>query len=91
MKKGSGFEKFFKGREKTGAAKKENIRQEKREIRKEREEKIANAKREKRAKYKAANSGEPPKYNLQPPGSRVQKKTKRRWGKIFQPERKFTF
>ena len=74
MKKGSGFEKFFKGREKTGAAKKENIRQEKREIRKEREEKIANAKREKRAKYKAANSGEPPKYNLQPPGSRVQKK-----------------
>ena len=74
MKKGSGFEKFFKGREKTGAAKKENIRQEKREIRKEREEKIANAKREKRAKYKAANSGEPPKYNLEPPGSRFKKK-----------------
>ena len=74
MKKGSGFEKFFKGREKTGAAKKENIRQEKREVRKEREEKIANAKREKRAKYKAANSGEPPKYNLEPPGSKFQKK-----------------
>lgn len=76
MKKGSGFEKFFKGREKTGAAKKENIRQEKRDIRKEREEKIANAKREKRAKYRAASNNEPPKYNLEPPGSKFQKKQK---------------
>ena len=69
MKKGSGFEKFFKGKEKTGGAKKEEIRQEKRAIRKEREEKIADAKRQKRAQYKATNSNEPPKYNLEPRGS----------------------
>lgn len=74
MKKGSGFEKFFKGKEKTGGAKKEEIRKEKREIRKEREEKIADAKRQKRAQYKATNNNEPPKYNLEPPGSRFQKK-----------------
>lgn len=74
MKKGSGFEKFFKGKEKTGGAKKEEIRKEKREIRKEREEKIANAKRQKRAQYKAASNNEPPKYNLEPPTSRFQKK-----------------
>lgn len=75
MKKGSGFEKFFKGKEKTGGAKKEAIRQEKREVRKEREEKIANAKRQKRAQYKAAANNEPPKYNLEPPTSRFQKKS----------------
>jgi 23S rRNA pseudouridine2605 synthase len=74
MKKGSGFEKFFKGKEKTGGAKKEEIRKEKRESRKEREEKIANAKRQKRAQYKAAANNEPPKYNLEPPASRYQKR-----------------
>ena len=72
MKKGSGFEKFFKGKEKTGGAKKEAIRKEKREVRKEREEQIANAKRQKRAQFRATD--EPPKYNLEPPASRFQKK-----------------
>jgi 23S rRNA pseudouridine2605 synthase len=81
MKKGSGFEKFFKGKEKTGGAKKEAIRQEKREVRKEREEKIANAKRQKRAQYKSASNNEPPKYNLEPPTSRFQKKDTERKGK----------
>lgn len=76
MKKGSGFEKFYKGREKTGAAKKENFRQEKREIRKEREEKIANAKRQKRSQNRETSSAQPPKYNLEPPGSGFQKKQK---------------
>lgn len=74
MKKGSGFEKFFKGKEKTGGAKKEAIRKEKREIRKEREEKIANAKRQKRAQYKTTSSNEPPKYNLEPPTSKYGKR-----------------
>jgi 23S rRNA pseudouridine2605 synthase len=74
MKKESGFQKFFKGREKTGGAKKEEFRQDKRKERKEREEKIANAKREKRAKFKASASNEPPKYNLEPPVKRFSKK-----------------
>ena len=69
MKKGSGFEKFYKGKEKTGGAKKEAIRKEKREVRKEREEKIADAKRQKRAQYKSNTSNEPPKYNLEARGS----------------------
>jgi 23S rRNA pseudouridine2605 synthase len=89
MKKGSGFEKFFKGKEKTGGAKKEAIRQEKREIRKEREEKIADAKRQKRAQYRAANNNEPPKYNLEPPTGRYQKKgTDQRSKPSFKVERK---
>jgi 23S rRNA pseudouridine2605 synthase len=75
MKKASGFDKFFKGREKTGGAKKEEFRQDKRKERKEREEKIANAKREKRARFKAATSNEPPKYNLEPPVKRFSKKS----------------
>jgi len=74
MKKSSGFEKFFKGKEKTGGAKKEEIRKEKREVRKEREEKIASAKRQKRAQYKASFNNEPPKYNLEPRGSAEFKK-----------------
>ncbi len=82
MKKGSGFEKFFKEKPKTGAAKKENIRQEKRVVRKEREDQIANAKREKRAKFRTASSGEPPKYNLEPPTNRFAKK-----GRDERPER----
>lgn len=49
MKKTSGFEKFFKGKEKSGAAKKEQIRKDKRQFRKEREEEIAAHKRQKRA------------------------------------------
>ncbi len=75
MKKASGFDKFFKGREKTGGAKKEEFRQDKRKERKEREEKIANSKREKRAKFKASTSNEPPKYNLEPPVKRFTKKS----------------
>jgi 23S rRNA pseudouridine2605 synthase len=74
MKKGSGFEKFFKSKEKTGAAKKEEFRQEKKQFKKEREEKIAIHKREKRAQYKASFSNEPPKYNLDPPGKKFVKK-----------------
>ena len=91
MKKGSGFEKFYKGKEKTGGAKKEAIRKEKREVRKEREEQIANAKRQKRAQFKAANSNEPPKYNLEPPTSRFSKKgSGQRTKSSFQVEKKDT-
>ena len=91
MKKGSGFEKFYKGKEKTGGAKKEAIRKEKREIRKEREESIAAAKRQKRAKFKAANNNEPPKYNLEPPASRFSKKgSGQRTKSSFQVEKKST-
>ena len=75
MKKASGFEKFYKGKEKTGGAKKEAIRKEKREIRKEREDKIAEAKRQKRAQYKAAGGQQPPTYNLEPPASKYSKKS----------------
>ncbi len=74
MKKGSGFEKFFKGREKTGAAKKEEFRQEKKQVKREREESIAIYKREKRAQFKAASSNQPPKYNLDPPGNKFKKR-----------------
>ncbi|QEC54753.1 pseudouridine synthase [Flavisolibacter ginsenosidimutans] len=74
MKKASGFEKFFKGKEKSGGAKKEQIRKEKRDVRKEREEEIAAHKRQKRAQFREANNGQPPKYNLEPPTSRFQKK-----------------
>lgn len=74
MKKNSGFQKFFKSKEKTGAAKKEAFRQEKKQFKKEREESIAIHKREKRAQIKAYSSGEPPKYNLEPRGKRAPKK-----------------
>ena len=67
MKKGSGFEKFFKGKEKTGGAKKEAFRQEKRQTRKQREEEIAEHKRQQRAKRNTGSA--PPKYNLEPPAS----------------------
>ena len=72
MKKASGFEKFFKGKEKTGAAKKEALRQEKRQTRKQREDEIAEHKRQQRAKRNAGSV--PPKYNLEPPASRFQKR-----------------
>jgi 23S rRNA pseudouridine2605 synthase len=45
MKKKSGFEKFFKDTEKTGAAKKEQLRQDKRKFKKELNEKIQEKKR----------------------------------------------
>lgn len=73
MKKASGFEKFFKSKEKSGAAKKEEIRKEKRQFRKEREEKIAAHKRQKRAAAKNAGP-QAPKYNLEPPASRFSPK-----------------
>ena len=62
MKKASGFEKFFKGKEKTGAAKKEQFRQQKRDARKEREEGIAQRKREKRAQGRDGFSGGPQSF-----------------------------
>ena len=48
MKKKSGFEKFYRG-PKTGAAKKEALRQEKRQWKKERSDKIEAKKKEVRA------------------------------------------
>lgn len=59
MKKGTGFEKFYKGKEKTGGAKKEEIRKEKRQLRKEREDEIAAHKRQKRAQAKGAQTAWP--------------------------------
>lgn len=58
----SGFEKFFKGSEKKGGAKKEQIRQEKRKFKKELNEKIAAKKRE---RYEQLNTPVPPKITVQ--------------------------
>lgn len=89
MKKGSGFEKFYKGKEKTGGAKKEAIRQEKRQVRKEREEEIAAHKRFKRAQARNGSPAQPPKYNLEPPAARSQRKPDGKPGKSsFKLEKK---
>jgi 23S rRNA pseudouridine2605 synthase len=75
MKKASGFEKFFKGGPKKGAAKKEEIRKDKREARKEREEKIKKSKAEKSRftvrKTETEKRVEAPKYNLEVPKSKL--------------------
>lgn len=75
MKKASGFEKFFKGGPKKGAAKKEEYRQEKRTLRKEREEKIKLSKQAKsRFKVQKSDTEKPieaPKYNLEAPRSKL--------------------
>ena len=75
MKKGSGFEKFYKGGPKTGAAKKEEFRKEKREARKEREQKIKLSKQTKSRfsvqKAETEKRVEAPKYNLEAPKARV--------------------
>ncbi|HEV7331760.1 MAG TPA: pseudouridine synthase [Flavisolibacter sp.] len=80
MKKGSGFEKFYKGGPKTGAAKKEEFRKEKREARKEREERFKKAKPSgpSRSRFGVTKAGddkpekraEAPKYNLEAPRSK---------------------
>jgi 23S rRNA pseudouridine2605 synthase len=75
MKKGSGFEKFFKGGPKKGAAKREEFRKEKRVARKEREEKIKQSKAGKRSRFDVQKAdgekrAEAPKYNLEPPQKR---------------------
>lgn len=88
MKKASGFEKFFKGKEKTGAAKKEQIRKEKREVRKEREDGIAQRKREKRAQQKASFA-QGPRYRNEEGPQRVQKKFEQKnEGKPFRSDKK---
>lgn len=83
MKKGSGFERFYKGGPKKGAAKKEEFRQEKRKARKEREEKIRQSKQSRSRlsvqKPGAEKRAEAPKYNLEQPqkrksGLRIEKK-----------------
>lgn len=70
MKKASGFEKFFKGGPKKGAAKREEIRQDKRAARKEKQEKIKQAKAAK-SHFGGPGAGEKravaPKYNLEAP------------------------
>jgi len=72
MKKTSGFEKFYKGNTKKGAAKKEEIRKEKRLARKEREEKIKQAKAQRssfgdhRPTTPKGATIQPPKYNIEP-------------------------
>jgi 23S rRNA pseudouridine2605 synthase len=75
MKKGSGFEKFFKGGPKKGAAKREEFRKEKRVARKDREEKIKLSKASKsRFSVKKADEdkrAEAPKYNLEAPQKRT--------------------
>jgi 23S rRNA pseudouridine2605 synthase len=75
MKKGSGFEKFYKGGQKTGAAKKEEFRKEKREARKEREQKIKLSKQTKSRfsvqKAETEKRVEAPKYNLEAPKSKL--------------------
>lgn len=81
MKKASGFEKFYKGGPKKGAAKKEEFRKEKREARKEREEKIKLSKQAKsRFNGLQANTekrAEAPKYNLEAPKAKLKvQKTK---------------
>lgn len=76
MKKSSGFERFYKGGPKTGAAKKEEFRKEKREARKERDEKFKRARPTKsRFSVQKAEGGtekraEAPKYNLEAPKSK---------------------
>jgi len=75
MKKGSGFEKFYKGGPKTGAAKKEEFRKEKREARKEREQKIKLSKQTKSRfsvqKAETEKRVEAPKYNLEAPKTKL--------------------
>ena len=71
MKKASGFEKFFKGGPKKGAAKREEIRQDKRAARKEKQEKIKQAKAAK-SRFSTPQGGPEkkavaPKYNLEAP------------------------
>lgn len=75
MKKASGFERFYKGGPKKGAAKKEEFRKEKREARKERQEKIKQSKQTK-SRFSVQKSGtekraEAPKYNLEAPKSKI--------------------
>ncbi|NTS42701.1 rRNA pseudouridine synthase [Flavisolibacter sp. BT320] len=80
MKKGSGFEKFYKGGPKKGGAKKEEFRKEKREARKEREERFKKAKPSgpPRSRFGVTKAGgdkpeqraEAPKYNLEAPKSK---------------------
>jgi 23S rRNA pseudouridine2605 synthase len=74
MKKASGFEKFFKGGPKKGAAKREEIRQEKRTARKEKQEKIKQAKAAK-SRFGGPQAGEKravaPKYNLEAPKAKI--------------------
>lgn len=74
MKKGSGFERFYKGGPKKGAAKLEEIRKDKRDARKEREEKIKQSKLTKSRfaiqPRNAEKKAEAPKYNLEPPQKR---------------------
>ncbi len=83
MKKGSGFEKFYKGGPKKGGAKKEEFRKEKREARKEREERFKQVKQAKpsgpsRSRFGVTKAGdnasekraEAPKYNMEAPKSR---------------------
>src|ERR1044071_5466947 len=71
MKKTSGFEKFYKSNTKKGAAKKEEIRKEKRLARKEREERIKKAKASRNQfpahgpKAEKNTTIQPPKYNLE--------------------------
>lgn len=82
MKKASGFEKFFKGGPKKGAAKREEIRQDKRTARKEKQEKIKQAK-EAKSRFSGPQTGAEkravaPKYNLEPSSKakfKVQKAT----------------
>jgi 23S rRNA pseudouridine2605 synthase len=74
MKKASGFEKFYKGGPKKGAAKREEIRKDKRTARKEREEKIKQAKAA-RTRFGGPQAGAEkravaPKYNLEAPKSK---------------------
>jgi 23S rRNA pseudouridine2605 synthase len=74
MKKASGFERFYKGGPKTGGAKKEEFRKEKREARKEREEKFKQLKQTK-SRFSVQKPGgekraEAPKYNLEAPKSK---------------------
>lgn len=75
MKKASGFERFFKGGPKKGAAKREEIRKDKRTARKEREEKIKLAKASK-SRFSGPQEGAEkravaPKYNLEAPKAKL--------------------
>ena len=75
MKKASGFERFFKGGPKKGAAKREEIRKDKRTARKEREEKIKQA-RAAKSQYGGEQAGAgkkavAPKYNLEAPRAKL--------------------
>lgn len=61
-KSGSGFEKFYKGAEKKGGAKKEQLRQEKRKFKKELNERIEAKKRE---RFERQNTPVQPKITVQ--------------------------